>query len=238
MTPNDQRVYVLKYRVGGTQHWYTIGKHGSPWTPNAARDKAKELLGDVSKGINPAAKRAADKQALTLSELCDLYLVEGVAHKRKSTLRADRGRILRHLKPMLGRKRVDAITREDVTRLLRDVQAGKTAAPEPKRDERRPGSLVRGGPGVAAQCVTLMGTLLAFAIERGLRKDNPAHGVKKPPVRKMERFLSEAEIARLATALDEEATESENPYPAAAMSSFASDGLSAWRDIKSAMAAR
>ena len=62
-----------------------------------------------------------------------------------------------------------------------------------------------------------MGTLLAFAIERGLRKDNPAHGVKKPPVRKMERFLSEEEIARLAMALEDEAKASQNPYPAAAI---------------------
>jgi integrase len=118
---------------------------------------------------------------------------------------------------LLGSKRVDAITREDITRLLRDVQSGKTAAPEPKKHERRPGSIARGGFGVAAQCVTLMGTLLAFAIERGIQKDNPAHGVKKPPVRKMERFLSEDEIARLAAALDDEATASKNPYPAAAV---------------------
>jgi integrase len=217
VTPNDQRIYVLKYRIGGTQHWFTIGKHGSPWTPDAARDKAKELLGDIAKGINPSERRYADKQALMISELCDLYLAEGVAHKKESTLRADRGRIARHLKPLLGRKRVDAVTREDINRLMRDVQSGKTAAPEPKAGERRPGSIVRGGAGVAAQCVTLMGTLLAFAIERGLRKDNPAHGVKKTPVRRMERFLSEDEIARLAAALDEEAKASNNPYPAAAI---------------------
>ena len=133
VTPNDERVYVLKYRFGGAQHWFTIGKHGSPWTPDAAREKAKELLGDLAKGINPAARRDADKQALTVSELCDLYLAEGVAHKKESTRRTDRGRILRHLKPLLGRKRVDTVTREDINRLLRDVQSGKTAAPKPKR---------------------------------------------------------------------------------------------------------
>src|SRR4029077_18282207 len=37
------------------------------------------------------------------------------------------------------------------------------------------------------------------------------------PVRKVERFLSEAEIARLAQALDEEARRSGNPYPSAAI---------------------
>lgn len=45
----------------------------------------------------------------------------------------------------------------------------------------------------------------------------PARGVKKAPVRKIERFLSEAEIARLAEALDAEAGRSGNPYPAAAI---------------------
>jgi Arm DNA-binding domain len=173
--PSGERVYVLKYRAGGQQRWYTIGRHGSPWTPDEARKKAKELLGDVEKGIDPAARRDADRQAITVSELCDLYLAEGVAHKKPLTLKADRGRILHHLKPLLGSKRADAVTREDISRVLREVQSGKTAASEPKKGDRRPGSIARGGSGVAAQCVTLMGTLLAFAIERGLRKNNPAH---------------------------------------------------------------
>jgi integrase len=47
--------------------------------------------------------------------------------------------------------------------------------------------------------------------------DNPARGVKKAQVRKVERFLSEAEIARLAEALDSEAQHSGNPYPSAAI---------------------
>jgi integrase len=62
-----------------------------------------------------------------------------------------------------------------------------------------------------------MSTLLGFAVARGLRPDNPALGIKKPPIRKMERFLSEAEIARLAIALDAEANRTDDPYPAAAI---------------------
>ena len=101
-------------------------------------------------------------------------------------------------------------------RLLTDVKAGRTAA---KRTDgkRRPGSITTGGAGVAAQCVALMSTLLGFAVARGLRPDNPALGIKKPPTRKMERFLSEAEIARLAMALDAEANRTGDPYPAAAI---------------------
>jgi hypothetical protein len=126
---------------------------------------------------------------------------EGVAHKKTSTIEVDRGRIKHHIIPLLGRKRVDAISRTDVERLLIDVTNGKTAVHLPGDSARPVGSIARGGSGVAAQCATLVGTLLAFAIHRGLRKDNPAYGVKKRAVRKMERFLSEEEIARLATAL-------------------------------------
>jgi integrase len=56
-----------------------------------------------------------------------------------------------------------------------------------------------------------------FAIEHGLCAGNPARGVKKAPVRKVERFLSESEIAQLAEALDAEVERSGNPYPSAAI---------------------
>jgi integrase len=81
----------------------------------------------------------------------------------------------------------------------------------------RPGSTATGGKGAAAQCVALASSIYAFAIGRGLCADNPARGVKKAPVRKVERFLFEAEIARLAEALNAEAEQSGNPYPPAAI---------------------
>ena len=216
-----KKTYVLQFRVGSArgapQRRLTIGRHGSPWTPDTARLEAKRLLGLVAAGQDPQAARHEARNVLTVAELCDLYLAEGVSHKKQSTLKSDRGRINHHLKPLLGRKRIDRIARADIERMLIDVKAGKTAATVPKKGERPSGSIAAGGVGVAAQCVTLMGTILAFAVERGLRADNPAHGIKKPPVRKMERFLSEAEIARLAGALDADAGQSGNPYPTAAI---------------------
>jgi integrase len=213
------KTYILHYRArtgrGAALRKLTIGKHGSPWTPNMARTEAKRLLGLIASGEDPAERRATERKALTLAELCDLYLVEGTTHKKPSTLKADLGRIVHHIKPLLGRVRVDKVARADIERLLIDVKAGKTAAP--KEGERKPGSIATGGSGVAAQCVALMSTLLAFAVARGLRPDNPARGVKKPPVRKLERFLSEDEIARLAVALDAESNRTGNPYPAAAI---------------------
>ena len=98
--------YFLKYRVGSRQRWHTIGRHGAPWTPEEARKEALRLLGEVVKGSDPGAARAADRTAATMKELCDLYLTEGVATKKVSTVRNDRSRIERHIKPLLGHRKV------------------------------------------------------------------------------------------------------------------------------------
>lgn len=216
------KTYILHYRAGKGRaaplRKVTIGKHGSPWTPETARVEAKRLLGQVVYGGDPSIERATEKMAITIAELCDLYLEEGVAHKKRSTLRNDKSRIEHHIKPLIGRKRVNAIGRADIERLLTDVKERKTATPDLNKGKKRPaGSLPSGGAGVAGQCVTLVSTLLSFAVKRGLRSDNPALGIKKPPVRKMERFLSEQEITRLAAALEAEAASSGNPYPTAAI---------------------
>jgi integrase len=220
VTPAGAKSYAIDYRAGSgrgaPKRRFVIGKHGA-LTPEKARIEARRLLGAVAAGNDPAEARSAERRALTIGELCDLYLTEGAAHKKTSTLRADCGRITHHVKPLLGRRRIDQVTRGDIERLLIDVKAGKTAVLTPPRGERPSGSLPSGGAGAAAQCVTLMGTLLSFAVQRGLRADNPAHGVKKPPVRKMERFLSEDEIGRLAEALGNEAARTGNPHPAAAI---------------------
>jgi integrase len=215
------KTYILHYRPGGGRNAplrkLTIGRHGSPWTPETARLEAKRLLGRVASGEDPAERKSADRLAMTVAELCDLYLAEGATHKKPSTLKADRGRINHHIKPLVGKKRVDKLTRADIERMMIDVKTARAIAAWKPTEKRRAGSVPTGGPGTAAQCVALVSTLMAFAISRKLRSENPAAGIKKPAVRKMERFLSEKEITRLARALDAETAASGNPYPSAAI---------------------
>lgn len=219
--PGGARSYILHYRPGTGRaaplRKLTIGKHGSPWTPETARAEAKRLLAEVAAGRDPAMARHADREAMMFGELIDLYLAEGIGHKKSSTLKADRGRIEHHLRPLLGKLRADRLSRADVERMRNAVTAGKTAEKIKDSGKRRAGSIATGGKGAAAQCVALVSSIYAFAIGRGLCSENPARGVKKAPVRKVERFLSEAEIARLAEALDGEVQQSGNPYPAAAV---------------------
>ncbi len=221
VTPAGSKSYAVDYQAGSgrgsPKRRLTIGKHGSPWTPEMARSEAKRLLAEVATGRDPATARQEDRKALTFGELIDLYLTEGVGHKKPSTLKADRGRIEHHLRPLLGKLRADRIARGDVERMRNAVTAGKTAEKIENGEKRRSGSMATGGKGVAAQCVALISAIFAFAVERGRCADNPARGVKKAPVRKVERFLSEVEIAQLAEALDAEAQRSGNPYPSAAI---------------------
>ena len=130
--------YVLRYRTSaGRQRFYAIGRHGSPWTPETARNEATRLLGEIIQGGDPTAAKTACKSATTITELCDLYLAEVEAGrlltrrktaKKESTLISDRGRISRHIKPILGRMTAAAVTAEDVESFMHAVAAGRTAS--------------------------------------------------------------------------------------------------------------
>ena len=97
VTPAGAKSYAVDYRAGSgrgaPKRRLTIGKHGSPWTPETARIEAKRLLAEVATGRDPARARKEGRRALTFGELMDLYLSEGVSHKKASTLKSDRGRL-------------------------------------------------------------------------------------------------------------------------------------------------
>jgi integrase len=190
-------VYFLFYRSAQSrQRWFTLGKHGSPWTPDSARTEAKRLLGRVAAGEDPASTKEAHRKALTMAELCDQYLADaeagrvlkrsGIA-KKASTLAGDKSRIARHIKPLVGTLAITAFTRQDAERLLHDVAEGKGPA--------------IGGKGVASRTLGLLGAIFAYAIRKGLRSDNPVHGTPRFADGRRERRLSDAEYGMLGEAL-------------------------------------
>jgi integrase len=215
VTPAGKRVYMLQTRVHGRLRRLTIGKHGAPWTPDAARAEAVRLLGQVAAGLDPTDAKMAAKRDLTVAELCTTYLAEGCATKKASTLAVERGLIERHIKKLIGPRRVQSLTRGDIERFLADVANGKSAADERTRPRGR--AVVRGGRGTANRTVDLLAAILAFAVNRGLLTDNPGRGVKKFKLPHHTRFLSASELARLGETLERAATEGENPQAIAAL---------------------
>uniref|UniRef100_UPI0035692ADC tyrosine-type recombinase/integrase n=1 Tax=Sneathiella sp. TaxID=1964365 RepID=UPI0035692ADC len=171
---------------------------------------ASQILGLVAHGEDPATAKQAEKMVLTVAQLCDRYLEHGAATKKASTLATDRGRIERHIKPLLGRMRVPDVKRSDVTRFLQDVAAGKTAVDVKTKARGR--AIVRGGKGTATRTVGLLGGIFSFAIESGWISENPVRGVKRYRDNRNERFLDAAELTKLGAALDAAEVKAENPY--------------------------
>jgi hypothetical protein len=58
--------YYVRYRHGGQQTVRSIGRHG-PWTPDTARAKALQLLGEVAGGGDPFAQGRASQQRSTVT---------------------------------------------------------------------------------------------------------------------------------------------------------------------------
>lgn len=214
--------YVLLYRTAdGRQRRHTIGRHGAPWTPDEARKEAQRLLGEVASGRDPASEKTAKRRAATVAELCDLYLADAEAgrlltrrgdSKKSSTLATDRGRIERHIKPLLGALKVAAVTRDDIDGFLHDVAAGKTAA-RTKTEKVRGLANVRGGRGTASRTTGLLGAIFSYAVRARMRPDNPVHGVTRFADGRRERRLSNEEYAVLGIGLAR--AEAENMWPAA-----------------------
>ena len=185
ITPKGARVYVLQYWAGGRSRRFTLGRHGEAITADQARRDAMRLKGAVAHGDDPASARAADRAVPTLEGLAERYLVEHAAvKKRASSAAEDRRNLGKHILPKLGGLRVNAITRADINRFH---------------------SAMKETPGAANRCLALLSKMFNLAEMWGLRDDgtNPTRHVEKYPERKLERFLSEAELARLGGVLNE-----------------------------------
>ncbi len=197
--PSGRRVYAVKYRTAeGRQRWFTIGQHGSPWTPDEARDKARRVLSAVADGADPHSDRTALRADLTVSELIDAYLAEGPASKpdkRASSWILDASNLDRHVRPLIGRKMAKAVSQEDCARMVSDIVAGRTAADV--RTKARGRAIVTGGAGAAARCLGTVSAMFSWAERRGLVQSIPTKSVRLPRRGSRERFLSPQEAQRL-----------------------------------------
>jgi integrase len=202
---SGRRVYALKYRAGPLQRIFTIGMHGSPWTPETARDRAKDALEAVRRGEDPAIEKQEARKALTVKALIDSYVADGPATKpakRASTWENDASNLRRHIEPLLGGKLAAAVTKEDAAKAIRDIAAGKTASAAAPSGKKRGRVLVSGGEGVARRTRTTAAAMYAWGLEHGrIRGANPFASVKLATAAARERFLSREEAGRLLDAL-------------------------------------
>ena len=222
MKPSGAAAFLIQYRtLQGRTRRHVIGRVGT-LTPDQARTEAKARLAEVAtKGADPSAERKATREAMTVAELCDEYLVKASAGEwlgrrgrpiKASTLAMDRSRIDRHIKPLLGNHAVASVTAAHIERFQADVAAGKTARPRRGR-----GGLTTGGRGVASRAVGMLGTILEYGRRRRVITDNPARSVKRHADGRQDRCLSFDELFALGDAIRKAADQGENPTALAAV---------------------
>ena len=134
------KVWFYRYRtLDGRQPRLKLGdysaKQGIAW----ARAEAEDLRPIIRRGGDPAAERRKAKEAAraepvkTFGDLADAYLKACESgewkpknkRKRARTIEDEKGVLKRHIRPALGKRRLEDITRADVRKFLRGMtQAG------------------------------------------------------------------------------------------------------------------
>jgi len=207
--PSGAKKFVLKYRTrGGRQRWLTLGAFG-PLTVEQARKLARLEGAAVIEGGDPVAIRQEARDAVTVGELCDLYIEaadkglivgRGGKSKRPSTIATDKSRIGAQIKPLIGAIKAAELTRADVEKLKVSIAEGKAA--RNVRTRRRGRSIVRGGRGASTRVLGLLGSICNWGVDTGYIAENPVKRVRRFASNQRKALLTAYQYRFFGAALD------------------------------------
>ena len=215
--PSGRKVYIVQARIEGRSRRIVIARHGEMELAEARR-RARDMLGRIRAGGNPADDIRREKETPTLREFADEYLRRCEPHWKPSGRKTVRIYLNARILPAFGKMPLDRIGPEDVA-------AWFDAASKDR-------------PGAANRAFEILRAMMFRAEEWGLRErgTNPCLGIAKNPRNRIARFLDADELARLGCALD--AREAEWPEAVAAIRLLALTGCRRsevlnlrWRDI-------
>jgi integrase len=133
LTTRGAKTYLLQYRMGGRDtptRRYTIGAHGSPWTPENARQRAQELLLLVHRGIDPAEAERAQRHAnveLAFDRYADFFIERYAKREQSRSWKQAQQTLKIYAVPRLRSKSLPSIERREIAGLLEDVAANRGA---------------------------------------------------------------------------------------------------------------
>jgi len=195
--PSGSKSDVFQFRLGGRAgrlRRCTIGKHGSPWTPDSAREHAKKLAEQVRLGIDPIdamrdeittrerARSHAEDEARRNRELAftayasDFLRLGLKSDTRKRTREGYASTLANHISPVLGSKPLPSIRKTDIVRVMDRIPVSQ--------------------PAVRRITFAVMRMLFNWALGRGDIATSPLEGMNAPPlVASRDRVLSDYELA-------------------------------------------
>jgi integrase len=185
ITAAGARAFVLNYRrrSDALERRATIGAFPD-WSVAAAREEAKRLKRLIDGGADPVGEQRDQRDAATVNDLCDRFEQEHLPRKRASTAADYRSMLRVHVRPELGRRKVNAVEFADVDALHRAVTK-------------------RSGPYRGNRTIALLSKMFSLAVRWKLRTDNPVKGIERNDEAKRKRYLTEPELERLKKALTE-----------------------------------
>lgn len=177
VSPQGKKTWTLLYRFERRLRRYTIGTFPDLSLADA-RQKARAALGDIARGIDPAAVKDAARRAGTFGELAADYL-EQYAKRRKRSWAADERIINKEFLPRWKHRKLTDLKRRDI----RDLIDG----------------IVRRGSGIMANhALSLLKTMYRFAQQTEWIESSPCDALRLPTVpHRRDRVLTEDEIKLL-----------------------------------------
>lgn len=182
--PSGVASFLIQYRnENGRSRRLTLGKFGV-LSVSEARDLARRKLGEAAAGDDPARAREQRRDEITINALADRFMREHCARRCKpSTRRAYEWILKKLIRPAIGSRRLSDLHRSDVIRFHQSLAET---------------------PYNANRALQLLKSMLARARHWELVEESfdPARGVALFHEKKRERFLSDAELARLMTTIE------------------------------------
>lgn len=186
--------YFVHTRINGRLKRLTIGRHGSPWTPETARKEASRLLMAIRSGGNPAQERNERRLVSDTFEVVAARFLDVHGTKIKPRTREEYGKMIRL---QLGR-----------------AFNGKPFKDIKSADVARAHSSWRNTPRAANHALSVLSKMISWAEQHGYREPgaNPCSKIERYKETKRERYLSEEEFSRLGAALAKAEADGENPW--------------------------
>lgn len=222
--------YVLQYRSPDGRLRRMAFARYPVFTVDEARKEAIRMLADVTRGVDPADAKQAKRAAPTIGDICDWYLKEAEAGRllgrrrmpiKASTVRMERSRIDRHIRPLIGHRKVVGLKPADIETMQADIAAGKSAADKGKGRGRS----TTGGAGAASRVISTLHSMCGHAVRLGIIESNPARGARRMASNRRTRRLSALELGKLGTAMRVASKRDENPTGLAAVRLIALSGF-------------
>lgn len=157
-----------------------------------ARKKAMEINLLIAEGKSPADIKRGQKAEFTFADLFADYL-ERHAKLKKKTWTEDESQYNLYLDKSLGKKRLSAITRQEIAQVHSNITKAGHAP-------------------TANRVKALISSIFGWAISAGLWHTNPATGIKNNKEKSRDRFLQGDELPRFFKALAEEENDTIRDY--------------------------